>query len=114
MSATFIIQCWGCSKLESRTYICYQDSDAQIEELKSQGWMRRAFWEPNWDKGPWFCSNDCAYNSFNAKRAEELQRQTEFEKVVKETPIPKIVFIPIVFAAVLVVVLFLRGVFYAR
>lgn len=60
--------CWGCDKRE----VSHLHNHA--EKLLEEGWMRRRFWksEESSDEGPWFCSQDCAYNSYRAKEAERL------------------------------------------
>jgi hypothetical protein len=62
------------------------EEKAQKEEWASRGWRRKAFWAPSWDKGPWFCSEECATNSHNAKQAQaywEAEGQKEFETYCK-------------------------------
>ena|SRR5258706_14526329 len=84
--ATFTVTCWGCNKMESGEYTGHEDHQSALDELKSQGWMRKAFWSPNWDKGPWFCSEACATESHNAKQAAkywEEHAQKEFEAYCK-------------------------------
>lgn len=66
--AWFTIQCWGCGKCVTRGYHDHEESQAQTELLKKDGWMRRRF-GPGAD--PWFCSEDCAFNSYNARTAWE-------------------------------------------
>jgi hypothetical protein len=86
MSATFTIQCWGCSKSVSCLYDSFDDEQQKLQELKNLGWRRRAFWSPNWDKGPWFCSDECATHSHNAQQAAkywEEHAQKEFEAYCK-------------------------------
>lgn len=77
MSATFTIQCWGCNKSVSRPYDSFEDEQQKIQELKNQGWQRRTFGN-NINASPWFCSEDCAHNSYNAKQAEQWWADQEF------------------------------------
>lgn len=82
MSAYFTIQCWGCNKCITRPYTNHEDLEKQTELLKVAGWRRREF-GPN--ASPWFCSEDCAYNSYNAKRAEEWWAQKEFHEYCQKS-----------------------------
>lgn len=66
-TSTFYMVCWGCNKTLPRLYISQEDYDRQIQELMMMGWQRRTF-GPAAD--PWFCSKECAHNSYNAKTAE--------------------------------------------
>lgn len=81
MGATFSITCWGCNKSIYRPYIDKKDFDIQINELKNEGWLRREF-GPN--ASSWFCGEDCAYNSYHAKQAEdwwnEYNEEIEYDK----------------------------------
>jgi len=92
MSATFTIECWGCRRSVSRPYTDYDDSQQKLEELKAEGWCRRAFGPKgapqNWDEGPWFCSKECAYSSYNAVQAEEYWRDEDFKDYCQEANIP--------------------------
>lgn len=88
MSGTIYLECWGCKKSEDHPMKRGAEHDAQLKEWASRGWRRKAFWSPNWDKGPWFCSEDCANNSHNAQQAQEYweqHAQKEFEKYCKST-----------------------------
>ena len=103
--ASFIIQCWGCDKMIQREYNCQSDHEAAINDIKSKGWRRKAFWSPNWDKGPWFCSDDCVNESHNAKEAQkywEVEGQKEFEKYCRDPRINRglLIFGAILFAIV--------------
>lgn len=88
--------CWGCRKSETHPIVHGEEFKKQREEMASRGWRRRQFWpSPHWDKGPWFCSEDCATESYNAKQAEEYwakedqkRRDEEFQKYCQETPLP--------------------------
>jgi hypothetical protein len=77
--AWFTVQCWGCNKIETRGYHNQEEADYQTNLLKLQGWRRRVF-GGNINASPWFCGEDCATNSYNAKQAEEWWRQKEFEE----------------------------------
>ncbi len=88
---TCTVECWGCRKSETHPILHGEEYEALMTDMAARGWRRRAFWPANWDKGPWFCSEDCATNSYNAKQAEEWwakkeeeERQKEFEKYCKE------------------------------
>jgi len=86
MGSTVTVTCWGCNKSETHPMVRGEESEAQLQEWASRGWRRRAFWSPNWDKGPWFCSEECATNSYNAKEAAkywEEHAQKEFEAYCK-------------------------------
>lgn len=83
---TSTVQCWGCHKSETHPIVHGKEYEKQMSDLAARGWRRKAFWSPNWDKGPWFCSDDCANNSFNARRAQkywEEHAQKEFEAYCK-------------------------------
>lgn len=84
----FTVQCWGCKKSETHSPIVGPEADAAIADMEARGWRRRAFWPDSWDKGPWFCGEDCATNSYNAKQAEEYWRQKEFEEYCQKTKVP--------------------------
>ena len=89
---TCTVQCWGCNKSETHPIVHGDEYDKQMADLAARGWRRRAFWSPNWDKGPWFCSEECATESHNAKQAQaywEEQGQKEFEKYCRETKISR-------------------------
>jgi hypothetical protein len=62
------LQCWGCNRAATLESCNQEDYDAQLKNLVRQGWRRRIF---GTNASPWFCSEDCACNSYNAKRAEE-------------------------------------------
>lgn len=83
--ATSTYTCWGCNRAETVPSLRGDEHEIQQAEMAVRGWQRRAFWPNNWDKGPWFCSSECAHESFNAKQVEEWwankaerERQTEF------------------------------------
>ena len=76
-TAYFTIQCWGCNKAVTRPYSGHDDVQHKIELLKMGGWRRREF-GPN--ASPWFCSDDCATNSYNARQAEEWWAAKEWRK----------------------------------
>jgi len=88
--------------------------DAIIADMETRGWRRRAFGPPSWDKGPWFCSYDCAHESYNAKMAEEYWQQKEFEKYCKSTVLPPILWGPLLFAAILIATALLGDCIHAR
>lgn len=95
MSGTATVQCWGCRKSETHPIVHGEEFERQREEMESRGWRRRSFGPPSWDKGPWFCSHECATESYNAKQAEayweeedQKVRDEEFQKYCKETPMP--------------------------
>lgn len=82
MSATFWIKCWGCNKTVSSGE--YDDSDQyelKLNQFKKEGWLRREF-GPN--ASPWFCGEECAYHSMNAKTAEEWWSKYKQEKKYEE------------------------------
>ena len=81
MSANFSITCWGCNKSVSNSFLDDQDFDNKILALKTEGWFRRNFGE---NASPWFCGDDCAYNSYHAKRAEEWWDQHNKDQEFKE------------------------------
>lgn len=98
--SSFTVECWGCRKSETHSPVVGPEADAALADMQDRGWRRRAFWPDNWDKGPWFCSGECAHESYNAKRAEEWwankdeeDRQREFQKYCRETVIPKIYYV---------------------
>lgn len=109
--STITVTCWGCHKSETHPLLHGEEFEKQRQDMEDRGWRRRAFGPSSWDKGPWFCSGECAHESYNAKRAEaywqnkdEEDRQKEFEKYCKEeadarTPLLAIM----VFATILVV-----------
>ena len=73
--AIFGITCWGCYKVEEHHFYDQKELNYKIELMKSNGWIRRQFVKSDWDKGPCFCCKDCAFNSFNAKNAELLNKK---------------------------------------
>lgn len=105
--STVTVTCYGCHKSETHPMVHGDEDKAQREEWASRGWQRRAFMGlPSWDKGPWFCSSECAHESFNAlaieeywKNKDEEDRQREFQKYCRETKIPK--YFTIVYAILL-------------
>lgn len=96
MSGTATVQCWGCRKSETHPIVHGEEFEKQREDMAFRGWRRRQFWpEPHWDKGPWFCSKECATDSYNAKQAEEYwaeedqkKRDEEFRQYCKTTTFP--------------------------
>ncbi len=85
---TCTVECWGCRKSETHPILHGEEYDKLMADMAARGWRRRAFWSPNWDKGPWFCSEDCAQNSHNAKAAQqywEERGQKEFEEYCRKT-----------------------------
>src|SRR5512135_420330 len=83
MKSSFSIQCWGCNCSETHPWTGPgPEYDAIMEDMKSRGWQRREF-GPN--AAPWFCGKDCAYNSYNAKRAEEWWAQKEFQEYCQKS-----------------------------
>ena len=105
-TAWFTIQCWGCNKSEIRPYSDYEDSQEKIEELKAEGWRRRIF-GGNPNASPWFCSEDCAMNSYNAKQCEEWWAKHQFEEEEANRIIPMRFWPILIFAGVLVFSAFL-------
>jgi hypothetical protein len=108
--STVTVTCWGCDKSETHPMKHGAEDQAQKEEWASRGWRRKAFWSPNWDKGPWFCSDDCANHSYNAVQANEYwqqEAQKEFEAYCKETEAKRGVylFMITIFAAISIVML---------
>jgi hypothetical protein len=92
---TCTIECWGCQKSETHPFLHGKKRDALMVDLAARGWRRRAFWSPNWDRGPWFCSEVCANNSQNAKQAQkywEEEAQKEFEKYCEKTKFNRLLF----------------------
>jgi len=72
-------QCWGCRKSEAYPILHDKEWETLLADMVAKGWRRRAFWPPNWDEGPWFCSENCATNSVNAKEAEKYwKKRTKF------------------------------------
>jgi hypothetical protein len=67
-TAKFTVQCWGCDKSVTLPYESFEDHQHKIEVLKVQGW-RRVLFGPGAE--PWFCSEDCALYSYNARKAKE-------------------------------------------
>lgn len=96
--STVGVICAGCS-LE-KVYPWHgvgSEDDAIIREMESRGWRRRSF---GFNASHWFCSGQCAYDSFAAKQAEdwsankdEMDRQREFHKYCRKTVIPAAYFI---------------------
>jgi hypothetical protein len=85
LSATVTVECWGCRKSETHPMVHGEEFEKQREaDMAERGWRRRAFGPPSWDKGPWFCSEDCAYNSYNARQAEEYWKEQEDALAQKE------------------------------
>lgn len=76
MMAYFTLTCWGCNKTESCEYTDWQDSLSKTHAMEGKGWRRRTF-GPNAD--PWFCSRECAFDSYHAKTAEKWWK----ERIVK-------------------------------
>lgn len=93
--STVTVTCWGCRKSETHPLVHGEEFDKQRQDMEDRGWRRRAFGPPSWDKGPWFCSGECAHESYNAVQAEEYwknkdeeDRQREFQKYCRETKVP--------------------------
>lgn len=78
-TAKFSVQCWGCNQSVEMPYSSVEDMQNKLDVLKAQGWRRRTFGN-NINASPWFCCEDCATNSYNAKQAEEWWAQKEFEE----------------------------------
>ena len=101
VKAKFSIQCWGCNQSVEMPYSSFEDYQNKVEVLKAQGWRRRMFGN-NINATPWFCSEDCAMNSYNAKQAEEWWAKENFRQENDKRIIP-IQFWPIlIFAGVLI------------
>ena len=66
--AFFTMQCWGCGKCVTRGYHDHEEAQMQTELLKKDGWRRHKF-GPGAD--PWFCGEECALYSHNARTAKE-------------------------------------------
>ena len=109
-TAWFTIQCWGCNKAVTRPYSSHEDIQHKIELLKMGGWRRREF-GPN--ASPWFCSEDCAMNSYNAKRAEEWWAKEKFHQEEENRIIPMRFWPILIFAGVLTAAAFLGECFHA-
>ncbi len=93
MMSYFTVVCWGCNKMETHPWHGPGPANDAIEkDMEERGWRRRAFWQSDWDKGPWFCSHECAHDSANAKYAEEYWQQKEFERYCREAQLPKVYF----------------------
>lgn len=98
---TFTIRCWGCNHEETHPWNGPGlEHDALMQELKWYGWIRRPFYKSDWDQGPWFCSEDCAYHSYNAIQAEQYWRDVEFQAYCRKTRVPIYMWIPIILATV--------------
>lgn len=110
---TCTVECWGCRKSETHPILHGEEYEALMEDMAARGWRRKAFWPVNWDKGPWFCSEDCATNSYNAKQAEEYWQQKEFEEYCKKTKIP-ITFIIVMAVFVITQIVYWMGYYFAR
>lgn len=100
-TAKFITQCWGCYQSVEMPYDSFEDMQNKTEVLKAQGWRRRTFGN-NINASPWFCCEDCAMNSYNAKRAEEWWAQHEFEEYCKKAIIPPQLYPIMIFAGILI------------
>jgi hypothetical protein len=100
-TAWFTLQCWGCNKAVTRPYSDHDDVQHKIELLKLGGWRRREF-GPN--ASPWFCSEDCAINSYNAKQAEEWWAKHNWEEYCRNAIIPPALWAPLAFAGILILV----------
>ena len=61
------ITCWGCNKSVTKPYSSSIDCANQLENLLTEGWVKRYFSPKVWS---WFCGHHCAYNSFHARQAE--------------------------------------------
>jgi len=84
---TVTVICWGCNQSETHPMKHGEEYELQLQELAERGWVRRSFGPSSWDKGQLFCSQECAYESYRAKQAEEWwtqnderERQVEFQK----------------------------------
>ena len=69
IKSIFIMDCWGCSKMEAHPYTDNEDKERLTKALEQQGWRRRLF-GPGAE--PWFCSEECALHSHNALQAQEI------------------------------------------
>ncbi len=99
---TFTVRCWGCNCEEKHPWNGPgPEHDAMVEELKAKGWTRRKFYESTWDDGPWFCSDDCAHNSYNAVQAEQYWRDEEFKEYCQQAKIPFYMWLPLLLAGLL-------------
>lgn len=99
---TFTVRCWGCDNSETHSWNGPgPEHDAMVEEMKSRGWMRKALYKSDWDQGPWFCSDECAYYSYNAVQAEQYWRDEEFKEYCQQTKIPFYMWLPLIFAGLL-------------
>src|SRR5579863_3234581 len=78
-TAWFMMQCWGCNKMEPHPYTDHEDMERTTKECESRGWRRRTFGNCP-AASPWFCSEDCATNSYNAIRAEEWWAEKEWRR----------------------------------
>ncbi len=115
--STITVTCWGCNRAETHPMKLYAEYAIQLEEMASRGWVRRAFGpKSDWDKGPWFCSLECAHESYNAKRAEawwvaqaDEVRHKEFQSYCQETDIPKVYFALFGIFIAIILSLYFRG-----
>lgn len=99
---TFTVRCWGCDNSETHSWNGPgPEHDTMVEEMKSRGWMRRSIYKSDWDQGPWFCSDECAYYSYNAVQAEQYWRDEEFKEYCQQTKIPLYMWLPLIFAGLL-------------
>lgn len=78
-TAWFIMQCWGCNKMESHPYTDHEDMERTTKLCEQRGWRRRTFGNCA-AASPWFCSEDCALHSYNAVRAEEWWANKEYQR----------------------------------
>jgi hypothetical protein len=67
-TATLTATCWGCNKGITMPYSDFNNSLSQLENLLTEGWVKRSFGPNAW---VWFCSHDCAYLSSHAQQAEQ-------------------------------------------
>jgi hypothetical protein len=101
-TAKFSIQCWGCNQSVEMPYSSFEDMQNKTEVLKAQGWRRRMF-GGNVNASPWFCSEDCATNSYNAKRAEEWWAKEKFRQEEENRIIPMRLWPILGFAGILII-----------
>lgn len=103
----FTVTCAGCNKQETHSPTVGLEYEIVLQEMKSRGWQRRAFWKPNWDLGPWFCCHTCAYESYFAKHAEEHWQKAydeEFKECSKKST-RNIIFLPLVLISSILIII---------
>ena len=113
--STVTVTCWGCRKSETHPMVHGEEFEKQRLDMEERGWFRRPFGPSSWDKGPWFCSQECGYESYNAKQAEEYwinkdeeDRQREFQKYCRETNPPWIMLF------VIIMIVITQSIFWTR